>query len=491
MRANIKKENSMNRYVLYLVTLLGLFQLSNINVYACSCAGESLPCQAYWTTTAIFVGRAISISPSYEEENKVENFDLKHNERVYRFAVDRAFKGVTEDEVEVTTSIGGGSCGYYFQLGKQYLIYAGFDPKGKQYGTSICSRTRPIEKATSDLSYIEGLTNAKVKNGIAGTVNKKGINLVGRYYSKDLGAAVGLEIAVQSGKRFFKAKTDAEGQYEFRGLLPGRYQVFLWDEVNKIASKLGHPFGARYEIGLSTGPKYYCTGADFTVDTKAQISGKVFDAHNKPKPKVRVSAILADPDAYRSDDRFSFESQISSYTDNDGSYTLKQLPPGRYFVGINIDRSPTKNSPFAPLFYPSVIDKTKAAVVLISDEEQRNNYDLRLSQALPDYDIQVFALMPDGSPVANARVWLEDYEFYGTGPDYSVKTSATGAAIVKGYKQRKYWLHARLGEYGDAKTVHAEPIELDESSIISPVKLVLGSSGYFCTHYSGSRRKEK
>ncbi len=270
----------MKNYFCSFIFILVLIQFSASDAYACSCAGESLPCQSYWTTTAVFIGRTISVSPTYEEENKVFNFDLKQNERVFRFAVDRPFKGITEDHVEVVTSIGGGSCGYYFTPGKQYLVYAGFDPKTGQYHTSICTRTRSIDDANADLAYIEGLSNSKLKNGISGIVNREARNLVGRNYSKDLGAAAGLEIAIRAGTRLLRTKTDAEGHYEFRNLLPGLYQVFLWDEVNKIASRYGRPMGSQHKVELLKGSKYFCTGADLTVDTKAQISGKVVDAQN-------------------------------------------------------------------------------------------------------------------------------------------------------------------------------------------------------------------
>lgn len=99
--------------------------------------------------------------------------------------------------------------------------------------------------------------------------------------------------------------------------------------------------------------------------------------------------------------------------------------------------------------------------------------------------------MPDGSPAENANVFLEDFEFYNSLPGSPVKTDNLGSAKVKGYKKRKYWLHATFGDYGDGKAIHAEPIELDESTITNPIKLVLTAQGHQCTHYSGSRVKEK
>lgn len=157
---------------------------------------------------------------------------------------------------------------------------------------------------------------------------------------------------------------------------------------------------------------------------------------------------------------------------------------------IFLCRTHVKDNAFSPLFYPNSGDRVKAAILQISDEEQLNNIDLSLPEPLPDYDIQVSVLMPDGSPVTSANVFLEDYEFFGSLPDSAVKTNAAGSASVKGYKKRKYWLHASFGDYGNEKAIHAEPVELDESTNTALIKLVLTAQGSRCTHYKGSRKKE-
>jgi hypothetical protein len=472
------------------VLTLALVPLLTSIAYACSCTGEELPCQAYWDTPAVFVGRVISFAPSYEEERRTFNFELKQGSRVYRFAVEQAFRGVEGTEVEVRTSIGGGSCGYYFSLGKRYLVYAGFDPKTGMYGTSICTRTRPLENAHDDLAYIFGQSDKKAKNGISGTVIMEAVNLTGRSYLKELGPAAGLEVAAQTGKRLFKTTTNADGRYEFRNLPPGQYRVYLWDEVNQEIWKQGIVWGTRYELGLSAGPKFNCTGADFSVRPKARVSGKVFDHEGRPLREARVSATLA-AGAYKDDDRVSFKSEISDYTEQDGSYVLDGLPPGRYLVGVNIDHTPEGRRPFAPTYYPGVREKSAAAVVIISEKEKLEGYDLHLSLPLPEHGITVRVLMPDGRPAKGARVLLEDSEFYGTYPGYPVSTNGEGVATLNGFGERKYWLHAAVGNYGDEASMHAEPVELAPSTITEAVTLVVNSSGYQCTHYKGSKGGEK
>ena len=61
--------------------------------------------------------------------------------RIYTMLVQRRWKGVKRDSVQIMTGTGGGDCGYRFEVGVRYVVFA---RQGAKYlGTSICSRTKP------------------------------------------------------------------------------------------------------------------------------------------------------------------------------------------------------------------------------------------------------------------------------------------------------------------------------------------------------------
>jgi len=64
-----------------------------------------------------------------------------------------SWKGVTTSDVILSTGIGRGDCGFDFTPGTRYLIYGGWDRDG-ELGTSICTRTKPLKDATSDLAEL-------------------------------------------------------------------------------------------------------------------------------------------------------------------------------------------------------------------------------------------------------------------------------------------------------------------------------------------------
>jgi hypothetical protein len=72
--------------------------------------------------------------------------------RVVDFAIMRSFRGGNQDRVSVLTGLGTGDCGYHFQTGQTYLVYAS-KGQGGVWFTSICSGTNVIEDAGAALAF--------------------------------------------------------------------------------------------------------------------------------------------------------------------------------------------------------------------------------------------------------------------------------------------------------------------------------------------------
>lgn len=75
--------------------------------------------------------------------------------RVVDFAVTRAFRGDLHDHISVLTGLGNGDCGYNFQTGRTYLVYASMNAGGVWF-TSLCSGTNAIEDARTALRILTG-----------------------------------------------------------------------------------------------------------------------------------------------------------------------------------------------------------------------------------------------------------------------------------------------------------------------------------------------
>lgn len=64
-----------------------------------------------------------------------------------------AWKGLRHDEVRLFTGLGGGDCGYRFEVGQSYLIYA-YTYNKTELGTNICQRTANLIDAGEDLKVL-------------------------------------------------------------------------------------------------------------------------------------------------------------------------------------------------------------------------------------------------------------------------------------------------------------------------------------------------
>ncbi len=129
----------MVRKTVLSTTLAVLALLGADAALACSCAPLPEPQQARDQAAAVFTGTVLGITQ-------------EGNLRLVRLRVEESWKGVRCGEVTVTTGLGDADCGYAFQEGQSYLIYA--DKQQGKLSTNICTRTKPTAEAGEDLAAL-------------------------------------------------------------------------------------------------------------------------------------------------------------------------------------------------------------------------------------------------------------------------------------------------------------------------------------------------
>ncbi len=118
-----------------------LFASGTSDVFACSCdlplpvkSLEKQIKESYKKSAAIFSGKVIEVI-------KIPNaYFVK-----VKFKSEKIYKGEMLNEIIVSTGLGNGDCGYRFEVGKSYLIYAYGDSDNLL--TNICQRTSLLQES--------------------------------------------------------------------------------------------------------------------------------------------------------------------------------------------------------------------------------------------------------------------------------------------------------------------------------------------------------
>ena len=160
VRRPLKGEEGMGRVLLNFLGVAGFVLLASSAGLACTCALPPTSSSIEWQVgaarkeaQAVFSGEVVGVS-----EGPQDSFNV-----VVRLRVKRSWKGSRADEVSIVTGRGGGDCGYPFEVGGSYLVYA-YAPKGGSLGTNICRRTARLADAGADLKVLgKGRPPAKAK----------------------------------------------------------------------------------------------------------------------------------------------------------------------------------------------------------------------------------------------------------------------------------------------------------------------------------------
>ena len=140
--------------VLSLALMLGvLWFLGNPGqVYACKCAQPGTPSEELEKFSAVFAGRVVSIQHSYDPNAASVS---PEDRTTVGFEVSAVWKGTVHQDMNITTPPTGGSCGFTFIEGEEYIVYA-YDSAfaDGSYTVGICSRTALLDQAEADIDAL-------------------------------------------------------------------------------------------------------------------------------------------------------------------------------------------------------------------------------------------------------------------------------------------------------------------------------------------------
>ena len=118
-------------------------------VHACKCAEPGSPSEELEKFAAVFAGRVVSIEHSFDPDAASY---APEDRTTVGFEVSAVWKGTVYQDMNITTPPTGGSCGFTFIDGEEYIVYAHdsvFVDGG--YTVGICSRTALLNQSHGEM----------------------------------------------------------------------------------------------------------------------------------------------------------------------------------------------------------------------------------------------------------------------------------------------------------------------------------------------------
>lgn len=430
------------------------------DAHACSCVVGAPPCQSFFDVSAVFVGTVRSI----DQGAGASSFARR---RIILDVVE-AFRGVAGQRVEVDTGAGGGDCGYPFEVGMTYLVYASVAKDTQVLTTGICTRTKPVSGAQEDLAFARSVTSAPATGGVVtGTVRNRDRRLVNPPPNASSFAPVaGVTVVVECDGLTYRAESDDRGRFEVGGLATGACtpRVVPPDAM----------FVASPPPSVTIRDLRSCAALDIVLGFDGRIRGRIVDASLQPIAGVTVDALVPG--------ERSPSYMYAAVTDAAGAYEIANMPPGNYVVGVNARRAYRPGAPSfgRAAFFPSASSAGTAQIVRVGEGEQVSLGDFALPSTAAFVQLSGEAVTASGSPAAGAKVYVirpePGFQVF-SGPLVSDAQGRFTVAIPRG-ERVKIWVElARMGrdgtrtfDRGELPEFAADRSLVDQRIIVGPVR---------------------
>ena len=441
------------------VSAILIVLFTNCGVFACECLDRRSVCSAIGDATAVFVGEVTDGKASNRMSDMI-NAGTK--DQTFKFKVERSFLGVSDgDTIDIHTGFGFGDCGFPFQKGQEYVVYAYKEEDGLLH-TSVCSRTSPLMRAAEDL------------NELPIQLKKKGATVSGKITRYERPSLLGeprvplvntaVTLTSDDGKTF-KTRTDLAGKYSLSGLPGGHYKL-------EIETSPGWEVSDSDDEEAFLLNEHGCVTKDRDVENDSEVKVTVLDPSGTPLTNRWVEFVPVGVTKKRVD--FPDEFHV---TNPQGQVYEFSLPPGRYTVSVNYMTAPDAEAPYPTTFAPGVTDIQKAQIVTIQAGTKLDPITIRVPRVLSPLTVRGTVVFADGSPAKKADVGLLDAVAKHTCVTKCFDADSNGGFELTGYEGREYRVFAQIDREiaGKSITYRIESAPFKLTNNLQGLKLILRS----------------
>jgi hypothetical protein len=444
-------------FVLFAV-LVGVF---NLPAMASDC-DDPLPVEEVFARhPMVFVGRVVAVPPKSREEMRLEVSGLAHDP--VEMVVEESFRGVVIGERVVVI------CHYWrhnrwrFSVGERFLVYGEPGEEGGRTGIYVgpCDHfgrlgvSGQVFQPEEDLAYLRKANEEPAGVTFSGRVIDRT-----RWHPAADGPVglpkVTVELVGENG-RTYDAVSAEDGEYLMTGVKPGTYKY-------RLKTPPGMVFGDDEREAVFT---VYDRGGvvrDPAVLSTSRVEGAVVDATGKPLslgikywgPGVTANLIACD----ESGQPLTRPEQVSPrrwvkrllnlngdetetprfshpLTGN-GVFEFKNVRAGDYLLAIGDNPFGAGSIPLTKAYYPGVTDPAKAKIIRVKPGESVGNLVFQIVDTLVRREVTGSVVGPDGRPVAEAEVTLNQEKEIGWSLVQGGRTDANGHFRFIGFEGQTY-----------------------------------------------------
>jgi len=172
-----------------------------------------------------------------------------------------------------------------------------------------------------------------------------------------------------------------------------------------------------------------------SLNTDGEISGTALGPRGKPISGLQIQIARVLPGGKLKD-----LSKVYTKTDASGRFRITELPHGDFVIGVNLRDAPTRETPYATVYYPGSTLQSSAKILHLDPARRLSQLRLVLPEPFAPRDVRVTVELSDGTPVANAQVFTDVGQ---NGPAGLSRTDANGKADAPCLQQLPYRISAR------------------------------------------------